>query len=712
MLLKLRSRLRTLQIICLLLALLTNLTYGQRLSSRGRAQVQFNDMTNAQLSQYLANLTPRLMLNAFLTLEDAQRAEAINRTQSLALGVVVNRIEDRGISDVFQRLARDSTFNLYATVQDHQALMRLGFANVSAWRAYLEANVDDFVSAGDSAILSDGLLNLLRDGTLAQRYLQARGADRYDDLALALDSEELRRFFFLVDEDALSRLIGVVQHETLATLAERADVETLAVALSSAPPASTQRLVNASLKGSAGRPSQSVTSQAKFQQAIARMRHGGRAAELLRRVPALQEGLDVTVLAQTMRPSVAAAFLLSAPTGLDTAPFFADPNAERRIYDFVNALEPLERALMFLDIDSIALNDLLGQATIEERTLWLDEAPVPVIATLLNRAEPDLRRELIDLLPPDILTEVLEGTDDADLLDDLRGDPALDELDIPWDELLAFFDDPWSDLLDDPDALADFFDQADEDGRAALLQVFGLRALLDVLPTESFNALLAEADPELLEEELANLNDYQALRLLAQADPTALEALGLDEAAREGFVDEVSLALIAQGTGSELARALLDLPIEAQTRALAEVGYDSFGALLEDLTPGQAQAFVLSLDSSQAWGRLSEQASDQIFALLSSAPPLVIAASLEAMSSDLRFQVAAVLPPEALADAIAWFSNADEAREALEANPQAAALLLTDEQDDSADASDEAVDDSGDDGGGDDDGGGSDDGGE
>lgn len=119
------SRLNVLCLSWLLLALLTSAVYGQRLSSRGRAQVQFSDMTNAQLSQYLANLTPRLMLNAFLTLEDSQRAETINRTQSQALGVVVARIEDQGISQVFLKLASDSAFNLYATVQDRQALARL-----------------------------------------------------------------------------------------------------------------------------------------------------------------------------------------------------------------------------------------------------------------------------------------------------------------------------------------------------------------------------------------------------------------------------------------------------------------------------------------------------------------------------------------------------------------------------------------------------------
>ena len=708
------SRLNVLCLSWLLLALLTSAVCGQRLSSRGRAQVQFSDMTNAQLSQYLANLTPRLMLNAFLTLEDSQRAETVNRTQSQALGVVVARIEDQGISQVFLKLASDSAFNLYATVQDRQALARLGFANISAWQAYLEANAADFMSAGDSVILDDGLLNLLRDGTLAQRYLQARGVDRYDDLTLALGADDLRRFFVLLDEDALLVLIGTLQRATLAELVKRMDSDTLALALSNAPSASAQRLVQAALSNSseARRPDRALrpahhwvqqtaplSVQAKVQQAIGLMRHGQRAAELLRRVPALRESLDVAELARTMRPSVAAAFLLSAPPELDTAPFFADPTNERRLYDFINALDPLERALMFLDIDDAALNDLLSQATPEERALWLDEAPAPIIATLLNRADERLRAELIGLLPPDILAEVAEGTDDADLLSELSDDPALADLDIPWDDLLAFFDDPWAGL-DDPDALADFFAQADEDERADLLSAFGLRVLLDSLPADSLNQLLSQADPELLEAERAYLNDYQDLRLLAQADSKALDALGQDEAGRDEALIERALALASLGAGPDLARALLDLPAEVQALALAQVGYDDFSALLDDLTLGQSQAFALSLRSPQAWDRLNEQASDQALSLLSSAPPLVVASSLEAMSPDLRRQVAATLPPDTLAESLAWFGSADEAREALEANPQAAALLA-DEQDDAADFADDdtfAGDDAGDDG--------------
>jgi len=689
-----RSSLGALWVVCLTLVLVTGLAQGQRLSSRGRAQIQFSDMTNAQLSQYLANLTPRLMLNAFLTLEEAQRAEAIHRTQSQALGVVVTRIEDQGIDEVFSKLASDSAFNLYASVQDRQALARLGFANDSAWQAFLEDNAAAFMAEGDSIILDDGLLNLLRTGPLGQRYLQARGADRYDDLVLKLTEQELRRYFFLVDEEALLALVGMLQRDTLAELVARSDVEALAFALSSAPPASAERLVKAALSDSSGSPRPTAQrSRAKLQQSIGQMGHGQRAAELLRRVPALREGLDVAELARTMRPSAAAAFLLSAPPGLDTAPFFVDPGAERRLYDFINALDPLERALMFLDIDDAILNGLLGQATPEERALWLDEAPAPIIATLLNRAEDALRADLIGLLPPDILAEVVEGTDDADLLNALRDNPALAELDIPWDDLLAFFDDPWAGL-DDSDALTAFLAESDAEGRAALLQAFGLRALLELLPAEALNGLLAEADPDLLETERANLNDYQALRLLAQADPVALAALGEDEASRDDAMLERALALVSQGAGPELARALLDLPPDLQARALAESGYEGLGDLLDDLTPGQAQAFALSLRNPQAWDSLNEQASDQALALLSSASPLVIAASLEAMTPELRRQVAASLPSEALAEALAWFSDADDARDALEANPQAAALLA-DEQDEAADSASE--DDAGDD---------------
>lgn len=139
------------------------------------------------------------------------------------------------------------------------------------------------MSAGDSVILDDGLLNLLRDGTLAQRYLQARGVDRYDDLTLALGADDLRRFFVLLDEDALLVLIGTLQRATLAELVKRMDSDTLALALSNAPSASAQRLVQAALSGSseARRPDRALRStrhlvqqaappsvQAKVQQAI------------------------------------------------------------------------------------------------------------------------------------------------------------------------------------------------------------------------------------------------------------------------------------------------------------------------------------------------------------------------------------------------------------------------------------------------------------